>query len=293
MERAISRADKKAYSPLRILSTYLLFTVALAASFDINAAEWTDRETLVFELVNQQRGINNLPPLVQNQALHDSALGHSQSMAANDFFSHTTLAGDNGSTFVERVSAVGHTNWTYGGENIAAGHGRTYDDPGPAVEMEPEDAARSVMYGTADRAQLNDFFFTDPQDNWSGWDEVGAGISGADWNAWHNHRRETTNDQRDGGWMGSEGHRENILSVLYDEIGVGYFWEPGDVATDLDPILTDEELDPITFPLHTYWTQDFTGDAVVAPVPLPGAFWLLGSALVGLFAFGRNRKEPG
>ncbi|MES9812756.1 MAG: hypothetical protein ABW161_08165 [Candidatus Thiodiazotropha sp.] len=95
--------------------------------------------------------------------------------------------------------------------------------------------------------------------------------------------RQTTNHQRDGGWMGSHGHRENILSVLFDEIGVGYFWEPGDTT----PILGDHG--EIPFPLHAYWTQDFTGDDLVAPVPLPGAFWLLGCGVIGLLLLDRHR----
>ncbi|MES9971194.1 MAG: CAP domain-containing protein [Candidatus Thiodiazotropha sp.] len=280
MEYVIYRARAGRDLPLLKIVLYLLSMLGILAAFDSHGAVWSPRETAVFDLVNQQRTMNNLPPLVQNEQLHNSAQGHSQSMAENDFFSHSTLAGSNGSTFVDRINVSGYRDWTYAGENIAGGHGRSYP---PATQMAPSAAARSVMFGTADIADLNSFFFTDPQDSWASWDKVGEGITGTQWNAWNSFRRESSNDQSDGGWMGSQGHRQNILSNLFDDIGVGYYWEAEDTA----PILGDE--DDITFPLHTYWTQDFTGDEEVDAVPLPGAFWLLGSALAGLFAVGRRR----
>ncbi len=255
-----------------------MLLVCLAVPQALNAA-WLPQETAVFDLVNLQRAINNLPPLAQNELLHESALGHSQSMADNDFFSHTTLVGDNGTTFLDRVRDVGHTDWYYGGENIAGGHGRTYP---PLLEMDPLDAAHNVMYGTADLAELNDFFFTSPDDSWATWDEVGVNINGEQWNSWNSFRQSQSSDQLDGGWMGSEGHRVNILSNLFDDIGVAYVWDPDDAS----PILTDG--DDIGFPLHTYWTQDFTGDQIVAPVPLPGALWFLASGLVGMIMVGRR-----
>jgi uncharacterized protein YkwD len=261
----------------RKLSPLLL--VCLAVPQLVLAAEWTPRETAVFDLVNLQRSINSLPPLVQNDLLHTTALEHSQSMADNGFFSHTTLVGDNGTQFWDRFRDVGYLDWTYGGENIAGGHGRTYPPP---EQLEPTDAARNVMYGTADLDELNAFFFSSSTNNWTSWDEVGVDITGDQWDSWHTFKQEQSNNQLDGGWMGSHGHRDNILSILFDDIGVGYVWEPDDTA----PIQWDEG--EIGFPLHTYWTQDFTGDDIVAPVPLPGAFWLLASGLAGLIVAGRS-----
>jgi uncharacterized protein YkwD len=32
------------------------------------------------------------------------------------------------------------------------------------------------------------------------------------------------------GWMGSEGHRKNILNADFTEIGIGYVYNPGDTT---------------------------------------------------------------
>ena len=57
------------------------------------------------------------PPLAWNNALGTAAQGHSDDMAANDYFDHTGL---NGSTFTSRATAAGYTGFATG-ENIAAG----------------------------------------------------------------------------------------------------------------------------------------------------------------------------
>ena len=56
--------------------------------------------------------------LTWNAQLTQSADGHSQDMAAGNFFSHT---GSNGSTVGQRVTATGY-DWSIVGENIAAGY---------------------------------------------------------------------------------------------------------------------------------------------------------------------------
>lgn len=85
-----------------------------------------DKEMLT--LVNNARaaphdcGSTSYPaaaPLAWNCLLEEAALGHSTSMAQNDFFSHTGL---DGSSPGDRISAVGYVWRTYG-ENIAAGYG--------------------------------------------------------------------------------------------------------------------------------------------------------------------------
>jgi len=56
--------------------------------------------------------------LTWNTQLTQAADGHSQDMAAQNYFSHTSL---DGRTFDQRISATGYA-WSTAGENIAAGY---------------------------------------------------------------------------------------------------------------------------------------------------------------------------
>jgi uncharacterized protein YkwD len=56
-------------------------------------------------------------PLTWNGKLFDASAGHSSDMAAQNYFSHTSM---DGRTFDQRVTAAGY-NWSNIGENIAAG----------------------------------------------------------------------------------------------------------------------------------------------------------------------------
>jgi uncharacterized protein YkwD len=78
----------------------------------------SSQETEVLTLVNQERQINNLHPLQWDNRLHASALGHSQDMAQQNYFSHTSLDGRSAGT---RISQAGYS-WNTYGENIAAGY---------------------------------------------------------------------------------------------------------------------------------------------------------------------------
>lgn len=103
----------------------------------------------VVYLVNAERAAAGCGSLAVSDALTAAAQGHSDDMAANDYFSHTSL---DGATASDRAEAAGFTG-TALGENIAAGQ-RT---------------AQDVMAA----------------------------------------------------WMGSDGHRANILNCDYTVIGVG------------------------------------------------------------------------
>ena len=123
-------------------------------------------ETAVLDLVNQQRAAQNLRPLNWNNQLHEAARDHSEDMAANNYFSHTSL---DGRTAWDRMEDAGY-QWGSAGENIAAG----YSTPQAVVN----------------------------------------------------------------GWMNSAGHRQNILSPGYCDLGVGYAYDPSSTYDH-------------------YWTQDF------------------------------------
>ena len=77
----------------------------------------------VVELTNAERAQAGCAPLNISPQLTRAAQGHSEDMALNDYFSHTSL---DGRTFVERIEATGYPYWP-GGENIAAGY-RTPED---------------------------------------------------------------------------------------------------------------------------------------------------------------------
>ncbi|MCU7929383.1 MAG: hypothetical protein KZQ90_01165 [Candidatus Thiodiazotropha sp. (ex Codakia rugifera)] len=164
--------------------------------------------------------------LQQNDRLRTAALGHSQSMTDNNFFSHTTLSGSNGATFSDRITDAGY-NWNAAGENIAGGQGRDFTSG--VNQMGATDAARDVMYGTTEFTSINAFFSDNFGISASGWGELGNGLTGEVWDSWQ------ANQKGAGGWMGSSGHRHNIRNDMFDDLGVGYVWEP----TDSPPILLD------------------------------------------------------
>lgn len=80
----------------------------------------------VLNLTNQERSNAGLQPLSLNPQLNRAAEGHSESMALDDFFSHT---GADGSTPFERIRAEGYEYQT-AAENVAAG----YATPADVVE---------------------------------------------------------------------------------------------------------------------------------------------------------------
>ena len=82
-----------------------------------------DFESEIIDLVNDERAAHGLHPLVYDHQLAAAALGHSQDMAWQDYFSHISL---DGRTPGDRISDSGYSYNSYG-ENIAAGY-RTPED---------------------------------------------------------------------------------------------------------------------------------------------------------------------
>ena len=74
-------------------------------------------ESEVFNLVNRERIIAGLDPLRNDDRLTFAARSHSEDMAQQNYFSHTSL---DGRTVGDRIKAEGYSGFTYG-ENIAAG----------------------------------------------------------------------------------------------------------------------------------------------------------------------------
>jgi uncharacterized protein YkwD len=84
-------------------------------------------EDQVFAFINQRRAAGAtcggtpyppVPALTMNSSLRTAARLHSQDMAANNYFSHTSL---DGRTFDQRIRNAGYTGAFPWGENIAAG----------------------------------------------------------------------------------------------------------------------------------------------------------------------------
>jgi uncharacterized protein YkwD len=112
-----------------ILSVVLLFSVAGAFAQQAESTPQFRREFL--EEINRvrQKGCNcgstympPAPPLVWNDQLEIAAIGHVRDMAAQNYFSHTSL---DGRTMQARAAAVGYTYTGFKsymiGENIAQG----------------------------------------------------------------------------------------------------------------------------------------------------------------------------
>jgi serralysin len=243
---------KKYYWAVTSTIAILLLCTSVAAAAIYN--DWDQYEQQVFGLVNLQRNYHGLPALTADSRLQEAADLYSKNMALNDFFSHTSPDGTNPG---DRITAQDY-HWDSYGENIAAG----YPDP------------HSVMYGTDSLNLLSDFSSELGHAGFSDWDDVGQGWTNEDWDAWYGYRSEN------GGWMGSAGHRENILYAGFTDIGVGYYYLAADTGANN---------------YYHYWTQDFAsgdtaGDPVPAPTPVPAAVWLLGSGLCGLVGFHRFRS---
>ena len=115
--------------PSPILATLVvatLLTVALLSTSHTSAQgqTLTPLEQDVFNLVNQQRAQNSLPPLSIDWRLVQSARAHSQAMISHNEFAHQVsgeqplcASGANN----DRYDAVGYV-WNRCGENIAAGY---------------------------------------------------------------------------------------------------------------------------------------------------------------------------
>jgi uncharacterized protein YkwD len=103
------------------------------------------------------------------------------------------------------------------------------------------------------------------------------------------------------GWMASPGHRANILSTNYREIGVGYDYQGSDQANiryDSDGNCAADSYNH--GPFRYYWTQNFGRRANVYPVVIAREAYETESRDVSLYVYGsgwaqemRFRNEDG
>jgi len=88
------------------------------------------------------------------------------------------------------------------------------------------------------------------------------------------------------GWMGSSGHRANILNVSLREIGIGYVYQSGDLATVRLDANGDCVPDGTGGPYRHYWTQNFGTRNSVYPVVIEREAYLTTSRAVNLYVYG-------
>jgi hypothetical protein len=103
------------------------------------------------------------------------------------------------------------------------------------------------------------------------------------------------------GWMGSSGHRSNILSTGVRELGIGYYHQGDDqptVRTDKDGNCAPESFS--NGPYYRYWTQNFGSRSGVYPVVIDREAYETSSRNVDLYIYApsgavdmRFRNESG
>ncbi len=165
-------------------------------------ASWNPVEREILALVNRQRTLHHLSPLRPDARLHRAAVLHCREMAAHRYLGHNS---PDGRDFAQRAEAQGY-RWQRIGENVAM----------LALEGKPGNLARRVLFGSDHLNRLRSFAGRRGLPLPRTWSDVGQGWDDSDWNQWQ--RLEGGR----GGWMGSAGHRRNILLPGITDIGVGY-----------------------------------------------------------------------
>jgi uncharacterized protein YkwD len=97
------------------LAVSALLLAGLAVPSSAEAMTVSERRAGVLHYTNKARAAAGCAPLVMSSRLKTSAQRHASDMAANDYFSHTSLSG---ATWIDRIRAVGAKP---GAENIAEG----------------------------------------------------------------------------------------------------------------------------------------------------------------------------
>ena len=90
-------------------------------------------------------------------------------------------------------------------------------------------------------------------------------------------------------WMGSPGHRANILQMNFREIGVGYVNDGADVANVRRDLNGDCVSDTFgTGPWFHYWTQNFGRRTNVYPVVINREAYETSNQRVSLYVYGAD-----
>ncbi|WP_456384988.1 CAP domain-containing protein [Desulfolithobacter sp.] len=186
---------------------------------------WSRVEQQIFTLVNLQRAMHNLPLLKPDPRLHRAARLHGREMTRHLTLTHRSR---DGRDFDKRVAGQGY-HWTRVGENVA-------------MEKTADSQAIlpfRVMFGTDNLNLIQTYCRKHGLPLPRQWQDVGRGWSDDDWDRWKQEHG------GNGGWMGSPGHRRNILLPDFTDTGIGH----------ISVSARDEAV-------YHYFTQDFaTGDS--------------------------------
>ncbi|MCB1051184.1 MAG: hypothetical protein KDC71_11350 [Acidobacteria bacterium] len=88
-------------------------------------------------------------------------------------------------------------------------------------------------------------------------------------------------------WMNSSGHRANILSTSYRELGVGYYNQSGDLGNIRQDQNGDCTADLFnTGPYTRYWTQNFGRRSNVYPIIINREAYETDALMVDLYIYG-------
>jgi uncharacterized protein YkwD len=90
-------------------------------------------------------------------------------------------------------------------------------------------------------------------------------------------------------WMGSSGHRTNILSTSFREIGIGYYYQSDDQKNVRDDTNGDCNADTIyEYAYYRYWTQNFGRRNNVYPVVINREAYETETRQVNLYMYGQG-----
>ncbi len=92
-------------------------------------------------------------------------------------------------------------------------------------------------------------------------------------------------------WMNSPGHRSNILSTGYREIGVGYDYQSGDQGNIRMDVGGCTAGSPSYGPYYHYWTQNFGRRSSVYPVVINREAYETTSRSVMVYMYGSGWAE--
>ena len=142
--------------------------------------------------------------------------------------------------------------------------------------------------GHSTRMATNNFFMhCDPDTQSQPWDRMSA--AGYAWNnAGENIATgQTTPAGVVNTWMNSSGHRANILSATYHELGVGYFFQSDDSGgkrtSNANTCTVDASL---TGNYRHYWTQNFGRRSNNYPLVIAREDYSTGTCAIDLYVYG-------